>query len=373
MKKVEAILKDFAEIAGNPQREAADFKARTGKGAVGILPYYAPEELVYAAGYLPVGIWGGQQKISKASTYLPAFACSLMQSIMEMEIEGAYDFLEAVLISVPCDTLKCLSQKWKGTSPVIVFTHPQNRKLESANTFLVEEYKIVKTKLESILKVKIADQEIQQAIEIYNENKKMTREFAEAASKYPQIIDPVKRHAVMKARLFMDKAKHTAMLRELLDELKALPIEPWAGKKVVLTGIMAEPNELLGILKDLNIAVVADDLAQEGRQIRVDAPAGSDPLYRLAKVWQNLEGCSLATDTQKVRGPMLIDMARKHQADAVIACMMKFCDPEEWDYPVLYRQFQDAGLKSLLIEIDQQTDTFEQARTRLQSLVEILA
>ena len=67
-----------------------------------------------------------------------------MQQVMELQCEGAYDDLAAVLFSVPCDTLKCLSQKWKGTSPVIVFTHPQNRGLEAANQFLVTEYELVK-------------------------------------------------------------------------------------------------------------------------------------------------------------------------------------------------------------------------------------
>jgi len=52
--------------------------------------------------------------------------------------------------------------------------------------------------------------------------------------------------------------------------------------------------------------------------------------------------------------------------------MMKFCDPEEWDYPVYYRQLQENGIKSLLIEIEQQSDTFEQIKTRVQSLVELL-
>ena len=357
MSKIEAIVNELVAITRNPQQAISDYKTQTGKGIVGVLPYYVPEELIYAAGYLPVGIWGGQKKITKASTYLPAFACSIMQSIMEMELEGAYDFLDAVVMSVPCDTLKCLSQKWKGTSPVIVFTHPQNRKLESANSFLVEEYKIVKAKLGKILGVTITDKAIHDAIDIYNENKKIVREFSDLAGQYPQIIDPVKRHAVIKARLFMDKAMHTALVKDLVFELKSTPVIPWTGKKVILTGILAEPNELLEIFNEFHIAVVADDLAQEGRQVRVDAPAGTDPLYRLAKVWQNLEGCSLAMDTKKFRGPMLMEMVKKYQADAVIVCMMKFCDPEEWDYPVYYRQFQEGGIKSLLIEIDQQAVT----------------
>ena len=66
----------------------------------------------------------------------------------------------------------------------------------------------------------------------------------------------------------------------------------------------------------------------------------------------------------------LMDMVKQTKADAVIVCMMKFCDPEEWDYPVYYRQLTEANIKSLMIEIDQEASSFEQTRTRVQSFVE---
>jgi len=372
MSKLDTILAKLEAISNNPKKALADYKAETGKEAVGVLPVYAPEEIVYAAGVLPIGCWGKATKAtSKASTYLPAFACSIMQSVMEMEIEGVYDGLKAVIVSSPCDTLKCMGQKWKGTAPVIQFVHPQNRGLESANAFLVEEYKIIRSKLEAILDVKITDEAINAAIDVYNENRKVMREFTEVAAKYPQVIDPAKRHAVIKARFFMDKAKHTEIVKELITELKAMPVEPWKGKKVILTGITSEPTELLNILKEFDVAVVADDLAQESRQFRVDVPAGDEPLMRLAKAWQNMFGCSLATDRDKSRIPMIIDMVKKSGADAVIYCMMKFCDPEEFDYPILYEKLEEAQIKNLMIEIDQQASSFEQIKTRIQSFTEM--
>ncbi|KEH92937.1 2-hydroxyacyl-CoA dehydratase subunit D [Clostridium botulinum] len=371
MSRVETIINELSLIASNPRKAMEDYKKETGKGAVGIMPVYAPEELVHAAGFLPMGIWGGQKSISKARTYLPPFACSIMQSVMEMQLEGVYDDLEAVIFSVPCDTLKCLSQKWKGKSPVIVFTHPQNRKLEAANKFLVEEFKLVREKLEKILNVKITDEAINNSIEVYNENRKVMREFSDIAGQYSKTISAAARHAVIKARFFMEKSKHTAMVRELLNELKAMPAEE-CGKKVVLTGIMAEPNEVLDILTENGFTVVADDLAQESRQFRLDVPAGTDPLYRLAEWWQQFDGCALATNVKKPRGQMLMDMVKKYDADAVIVCMMKFCDPEEFDYPIYYSQFEEAGIKSLYIEIDQESTSFEQIKTRVQSFGEML-
>ncbi len=372
MSKADTIISNLKALSDNPKKAVEDFMSKTGKKAVGVLPVYTPEEIIYAAGVLPVGCWGKAQKtISKANTYLPAFACSIMQSVMEMEIDGVYDILSAVVISSPCDTLKCMGQKWKGASPVIQFVHPQNRNLPSANDFLVEEYKLIRSKLENILGVKITNEAINAAIDVYNENRKVMREFTEIAGDYSKTITPAKRHAVIKSRFFMDKAEHTAVVKELIAELKAMPKEPAEGKKVILTGITAEPDSMLDIFEEFGLTVVADDLAQESRQFRVDVPDGEEPLMRLAKQWQNMYGCSLATDRDKVRGPMLIDMVKKTGADAVIVCMMKFCDPEEFDYPIYYQQFNNEGIRSLMIEVDQQAGSMEQLRTRVQSFVEM--
>ena len=374
MSKVEAILSQLKDIAANPKKAMDDYKAETGKGAVGIMPIYAPQEMVHATGYLPMGIWGAQGKtISKARTYLPPFACSIMQQVMELQCEGAYDDLAAVLFSVPCDTLKCLSQKWKGTSPVIVFTHPQNRGLEAANKFLVKEYELVKAQLEHYLGVTITNAALERSIAIYNENRQVMREFVKVAADYPQVIDAVSRHAVFKARQFMLKEKHTELVKELIAEVKAMPVQPWTGKKVIVAGILLEPNELLDIFNEFGLAIVDDDLAQESRQIRVDVLDGEEgPLYRMAKAWQQMYGCSVATDTKKGRGKMLMNKMTQTGADAVIIAQMKFCDPEEWDYPVMYREFEERGVKNLMIEVDQEVTSFEQVKTRLQSFVEMM-
>ena len=374
MSKVEAILSQLKDIAANPKKAMDDYKAETGKGAVGIMPIYAPEEMVHATGYLPMGIWGAQGKtISKARTYLPPFACSIMQQVMELQCEGAYDDLAAVLFSVPCDTLKCLSQKWKGTSPVIVFTHPQNRGLEAANKFLVKEYELVKAQLEHYLGVTITNAALERSIAIYNENRQVMREFVKVAADYPQVIDAVSRHAVFKARQFMLKEKHTELVKELIAEVKAMPVQPWTGKKVIVAGILLEPNELLDIFNEFGLAIVDDDPAQESRQIRVDVLDGEEgPLYRMAKAWQQMYGCSVATDTKKGRGKMLMNKMTQTGADAVIIAQMKFCDPEEWDYPVMYREFEERGVKNLMIEVDQEVTSFEQVKTRLQSFVEMM-
>ena len=69
---------------------------------------------------------------------------------------------------------------------------------------------------------------------------------------------------------------------------------------------------------------------------------------------------------------MLMNKMAQTGADAVIIAQMKFCDPEEWDYPVMYREFEERGVKNLMIEVDQEVTSFEQVKTRLQSFVEMM-
>ena len=375
MRTAKEIINEFKAIADNPRKAMDDYKKETGKGAVGIMPVYCPEEIVHAAGYLPIGMWGAQKKqTSKARTYLPPFACSIMQSVMELQLEGVYDDLEAVIFSVPCDTLKCMSQKWNRPVPAIVFTHPQNRKIakDAANVFAREEFNIVKEKLEDILDVHISNKAIKNSIAVYNENRAACREFSDVAAEYAAVVTPSDRHAVIKARWFMEKSRHTALVKELIAALKAEPAPEFKGKKIIVTGIQVEPYDVLDIFQENGFAIVADDLAQETRNFRQDVPDDDDALMALARAWNEFDGCSLATDVNKPKGQMIIDAVKKYGADAVVVCMMKFCDPEEFDYPILLQEFEAAGVKNLYIEVDQESTAFEQVKTRIQTFAEIL-
>ena len=55
------LIEELKTTASHPAASVKKAMAETGKKAVGCFPIYAPEELVYAAGALPVGMWGGPQ------------------------------------------------------------------------------------------------------------------------------------------------------------------------------------------------------------------------------------------------------------------------------------------------------------------------
>ena len=83
---------------------------------VGCFPPYSPEELVHASGMIPMGLWGGRTELALAKSYLPAFACPIMQADMEFGLKGAYQGLSAVIIPAACDTLRCMEMEEKTAS-----------------------------------------------------------------------------------------------------------------------------------------------------------------------------------------------------------------------------------------------------------------
>ena len=59
---IEILLKEFQDVAYSPNKQLSNFKAQ-GKKVVGVLPYYAPEELVYAAGMVLIVVFVQSQMI----------------------------------------------------------------------------------------------------------------------------------------------------------------------------------------------------------------------------------------------------------------------------------------------------------------------
>jgi benzoyl-CoA reductase/2-hydroxyglutaryl-CoA dehydratase subunit BcrC/BadD/HgdB len=372
MGRIQEILETMKAANGNIAG-AVEKQKRDGKKIVGVLPVYAPEALVHAAGMFPVGCWGGVTTISKAAKYLPPFACTIMQAVMEFAESGVYRDLDAFLVPVPCDTLKAISQNLIYAckdKKVIIISYPQNNRMECAVTYTKTELSKVRAKLEELCGQKIPDAKINESLDIYNAHSAAMMDFFKAVSAKPGIVSALQRHALVKAGYFMPKEEHTRLVTELNKLIAEAPAPGWKGKKIVLAGIMAEPDNILELFDEFRLAVAGDELAQETRQFRTPFPAGSDPIERMARQWQNVECCSVVLDAEKKRAKHIADMAAENKADGIVYCQMKFCDPEEFDFPSVAEACKSRNIPLLNLEIDQLSESTGQARTRIQAFSE---
>lgn len=370
----ETIMK-LEERALNPAKAVASIKEECGKDAVGCFPIYTPEEIVYAAGFVPVGLWGGRTEIKMADKFLQGFCCSIMRANMELGMRGVYDQLKAIIIPGLCDTLKCVIENWKTAVPqvpMIGLVYPQARWTRAAEEYLEAELKRVRSDFEKATHTLITDKNVEEAFAVYEEYRAAMREFTEVACDYPLTIDARTRHLLIKAGYFMDKKQYTEEIKKVTDGLKAMEKEAFHGVKVVTTGLIGEPAEILDLFRECEISVAADDIVQESRQFRTPARKEGSVWEKMAGRVIDQRGCAFLAEQKKSRGQMLIDMVKERNAQAVIVCMMKFCDPEEFDYPVYKAQLEKAGIPVLYLELDQQIESFEQIRTRIQSFAEML-
>lgn len=368
-------IENLKFLGSNPDEAVKRTLSTRGKKAIGCFPIYTPEEIVYAAGAIPIGMWGGNTELSGADKYLQAFCCSIMRSNVEYGIKGSYNMLEAVIIPTFCDTLKCVCENWKVAVPqipLLPIVYPQHRLIAAGHTYLVEEFERIKVEIEKILQVKISEEMLENAFEVYEEYRRTMRELVEYISNNPNLVSAKSRHLIIKAGWFMDKKEYTTIIRSILEQWKEIAPKKYEGIKIVATGLISEPRELLEIFDKNNISIVADDLAQESRQFRVPARSGGSVLERLAWRIVDQRGCTFLYEEEKTRGQMLIKMVRDNKADAVVVFMMKFCDPEEFDYPVYKKELEAEGIPFLYLEIDQQLDSFAQIETRVQSFKEML-
>lgn len=375
MSRIDELYQIFTDSAAHPKRQLDQYKA-DGKKVIGILPYYVPEELVLAAGMVPMGLWGSNSKnVALAKEYCATFYCTIAQLGLEMLLDGTLDQLDGIITPTICDTLRPMSQNYRvameGKLPCIFLAHPQNRRPEYGIQFAVDQYTHIKEELEKISGTEITNQALTQAIQVYNASRRARRTFSKLAGKHG--VSAVKRSAIFRSAWFMEKEQHTTLLNELNTLLAETPVVTGKGK-VVTTGIICDNPKLLQILDDNNLVIVDDDVAQESRMIRVDVLEIDEPLRALAEQFSRQRNDVLLYDphsSSNLRGEFVADLA-KDQGAGVLLFMQQFCDPEEMEYPSLKQALDQAGVAHIRLGIDQQMRDFGQASTAIQAFADML-
>jgi len=377
MADLKTLIAELEQIALNPAKSAAELKNNTGKKLIGMFPYQLPEEIVYAAGMLPVGMWGGQPEIKLSNKFLQSFCCSLIKANFEMGMNKTYQkVLSGVIMAAYCDTLKCICEDWKVAvtdMPLIAMYYPQNRKIAAAVPYMEAEFVKAQEQLEAIAGVKVTEADLEAAWEVYEAYRAESRKFVKLVAKMPKTLNATTRHLILKAAYFMDKKEYTEKLAAINAAIEAAPAEEFKGAKVLVEGIMVEPIALLDAFKDNDVAIVADDLAQQSRMFRVEGRKEGTVYEKMAYRIVDAYADPLLLDEKKEHGAELIKMVKEYGADGVVVAQMKFCDPEEYDYPIYEAELKAAGIPVLYMEIEQNMESVGQYATRIQAFAETLA
>ncbi|MDA8233766.1 MAG: 2-hydroxyacyl-CoA dehydratase family protein [Clostridia bacterium] len=375
---IKELMNRFFTVVADPYSEAKRRKEQ-GQKVIGWLPTDVPEELIHAAGAFPVGILGSSNNIRLADTHLQVWVCSLMRSSLEMELCGDLDFLDGIIIPQTCDTTRALSGLWRKvcrTPYVEDFLLPKQVKRPSAREYLTGELARIKTSLEQVTGKKISDETLDTSIRLFNENRQLLRRMFEIHTHQPGLLTSREVYTVIKAAMYMDKAEHNGILRDLIRALEHKAAEsagtPDSKARLVISGGVWEPPEIMDLIEEAGGVVVGDDLLTGMRYLTPDVDEERNPLEALADRQLNKIPFGGFDNQNYERRRFLLDLVRNSEARGLIFLHLKFCEPENYDYNDMREALNSAGIPNLRLETEVANPSLGQIRTRLEAFIEMI-
>jgi benzoyl-CoA reductase/2-hydroxyglutaryl-CoA dehydratase subunit BcrC/BadD/HgdB len=157
-----------------------------------------------------------------------------------------------------------------------------------------------------------------------------------------------------------------------VEYLEGLEPDPSTGKRIFLSGGVCNLPDVYGIVEAAGGWIVADDLCTGSRGLTGRIDTAADPIAAISERYARRAICPAKHTGITGRGEELLRLAKKERVDGVIFIFLKFCDPHAFDYPYLKGMLDDAGIPSLLVELEEQNVSQGQLQTRCEAFVEML-
>ena len=368
-----ALIDPFQTVCAAPYATARAAAAE-GRKVAGYLCTYTPEELLHAAGYLPVRIFGYADGTQRADGLLQAYACSLARAALELALSGQLDFLSLTVFPHTCDTIQNLADIWQrnvaGALHVTLAT-PVNVESEHAVRFYRAELERVRDLL-AAANGPIADDALAASIALHNEHRAAMRRLYAVRRANPGVLSGRDLLTVVLSSFLMPKEDHLGLLHELVSALESAPAAPAPGPKVFVGGALCQDADYIAAIEDAGCVVVDDDLCTGSRAFAVEEQSCDDPLEVLARMYLSRRPCASKHRPGHSFGRDVLARARKAKADGVIFLFTKFCDPWAFDYPEMREVLEEAEVPSLLLEIEQHMVPPAQFHTRVAAFAEMV-
>lgn len=355
-----------------------EHRARTGRSAIGCYPVYAPFELAHAAGMLPVGLFGGGNRIeiAHADSRFQSFICSVVKSTMELGFQDKLDVFDALMFESICDPARNLASVMNRNFPKqkVTYVHlPQNMTSAGTVDYLAAEYRRVQAELADVVGKPVYDDDVRASLVAYNAMRAAIRGLYAFRAERPQDLSTGELYTLVRLATLMDPAEVTPILREALAAVRAREGHAKDRIKVVLVGSFCEqpPLELIESIEESGCYIIDDDFLLGWRLFRRDVPTEGDPFRALAAAYiDDSLHASTKHDLRVPRARAIVASARAAGADAAICLIAKFCEPGLFDYALYRKAFDLQGLPHLYLEFEEKMWLYDKIRTEVETFVE---
>ena len=366
--------RNFAEIVENRAERLREYKERTGKKVFGYFCTYTPEELLHAAGILPVRLFGGTDDITQADTLMQSFVCPFVRGVLDTALKGGFDYLDGIVHAYTCDATCGLFGIWQRNVEVD-FTYmyaPPYFMSEGSLKYHVRELEKLKKALEEYTGAEISNESIAESIELYNRKRSALKRLYAIRAANPTPIAGSEALEVVLAGTVMPPEDFSEMVDGFIKEALRPVGCGQDARRVYISGSELHDPEILRTIEESGATIVGDDLCTGSRGFYDLVETGGDPIEALATRYIERTPCPSRLPASR-RLEFILEGMRECRADALIFVIQKFCDPHLAEHPPLSRHLKEAGIPNMIIETEHRIGpSREQIRTRVQGFLEML-
>jgi bcr-type benzoyl-CoA reductase subunit C len=357
-------------------KEILEYKQQGGK-VFGWLCTYVPEEIIHAAGVLPIRITGypTEVELEDGTAYLYVNSCSFSRSCLQLGLRGEYDFLDGVVGGSTCDGARRLFDLWRkyiGTPFHSVLTVPRKYG-ERAHRLYLDQVMKFKQHLEEFLEATITDESLLHSIEVYNTSRTLLSELYELRKLDNPPITGADTMEVLNASFHMPKELFNKWLRDLLDELSVSGIGNKGRVRLMIVGSVLESPEFIRSIETEGGLVVTDELCTSTRYWSdpVVLDGSTTPIEAIARRYLSNFPCARMFPSDE-RFDRILDLIKQFRVDGVISEIIRYCVPYAHDLPLLTDRLKEQGIPILALDVEFGTSGSGQIKTRVQAFLEML-
>jgi len=368
-------IEKFQEVIANRHEYAKGWKQKTGGKIIGWLCTYVPEEIIYAAGMLPVRMLGSHEPQDVTDPYIFSIYCPFCRDILAQGLKERYDYLDGLVKARSCVHIRNTFLNWKQHIPIDFAYYiymPAHVQSPRAKSLLTKEYASFKEALEKWVGSSVSNESLDRAIEVCNTNRRLMKQVYELRKSDNPPITGAEAMAMVISSQLMDKAEHNKLLEQLLEELSARKSDRSTGIRLMLVGSENDDIDFIRMTEDLGATVVIDEECSGSRYFWEEVVPEENRLAAIATRYINREPCPTKDWPERRRLPNILRMARDYNVQGVILYKQKFCDPHAFETPALEAMFKENNIPTISLEFDV-TNPFGQFRTRIEAFLEMLS
>ena len=358
----EAALKSEAfralkEAYDDKQKAVKKWKA-CGKKAVFMLGDDIPEELIIAAGMLPVRLtgWYGGERVN-ADKYLERSFGPIWRGVFEAVVNGSLkDEMDFLVTQNSSDMilkifyyLREMKRAYKDiTLPPLEFVDLIiTDKIMRAQEQDVEEFKDLRATLEEWSGNKITDEAIREAGAQCNAFRAAIREFSALRYGESSRVTGSEALTAITGAMYMDKADGTALLKKLAEDAASWPVVDAA--RIYYTGSLNETADVYELIEEAGGNVISEDKFLGDRYASRDMRMDINPIRALVDMVL-YRFPSSERGTVKERAKVVPERMAEVGAQALLVYMHFNDESYIWDFPKQKIQLDAMGLPSIVVE-----------------------